>query len=263
MNILAFDTSSKSVAVTFMANNKIVKEYFSNDEKTHSLTLMGLINNIFKETKYSLIDIDYIATTNGPGSFTGLRIGASCGKALAHGLDIPIIPVPTLDAIAYNVFDTLNQDLNCEENFRTFLFAEYGFEEQPLIVPIMDARRNQVYTAYYSVFGNRLERECEYKAIQIADLFCELEEMRKPVIFLGDGAVAFKNEIAGFKMIYKKCSIAKENAILLKAPAVARITSMMLEENRDIAENYDQFPVFYLRPSQAEREYMEKTIVAQ
>lgn len=259
MNILAFDTSSKSVAVAFMVDNKIVKEYFSNDEKTHSLTLMGLINNIFKETNYSLIDIDYIAASNGPGSFTGLRIGAACGKALAHGLDIPIIPVPTLDAIAYNVFDLINKDLNQYMDFEDFIFERYGFEEDVLIVPIMDARRSQVYTAYYSLGNDMLVKECDYKAMQIVDLFCELEEIGRPVIFVGDGAVAFKNEIAGFKASYIKCTAAYEEDLLLKAGAVTRMATMMLEESDEFAENYDEFPVFYLRQSQAEREYLEKS----
>ena len=120
MKILALDTTGLVASVALVDENKTIAEFTTNYKKTHSQTIMPMVENLKNMVDLDLSTIDYIACACGPGSFTGLRIGAATAKGLAHGLDIPVIPVPTLDALAYNMFGT-----------------------NKLVVPIMDARRNQ------------------------------------------------------------------------------------------------------------------------
>ena len=121
MKILALDTTGLVASVALVDENKTIAEFTTNYKKTHSQTIMPMVENLKNMVDLDLSTIDYIACACGPGSFTGLRIGAATAKGLAHGLDIPVIPVPTLDALAYNMFGT-----------------------NKLVVPIMDARSNQV-----------------------------------------------------------------------------------------------------------------------
>ena len=133
MRILAVDTTGKTASAAIWENNTILAEYTINDKMTHSQTIMPMIEQICSRFDFSTID--YIACACGPGSFTGLRIGAATTKGLALGRNLPLVAVPTLDALAYNVFDT-----------------------NAVICPIMDARRQQVYTAFYEWKKNNLCR---------------------------------------------------------------------------------------------------------
>ena len=128
MNILAIDTTGLVASVALVNEDKTIGEFTTNYKKTHSQTIMPMIEILVKMLEVDLDTVDYIACACGPGSFTGLRIGAATAKGLAHGLGKQIIAVPTLDALAYNMMESNN-----------------------LIVPIMDARRNQVYSALYSL----------------------------------------------------------------------------------------------------------------
>ena len=126
MKILALDTTGLVASVALVDEEKTIAEFTTNYKKTHSQTIMPMIEQLKNMVELDLSEIDYVACASGPGSFTGLRIGAATAKGLAHGLDKKIIPVPTLDGLAYNLA-----------------------ESSKLIVPIMDARRNQVYSAIY------------------------------------------------------------------------------------------------------------------
>ena len=123
MKILALDSSGIVASVAIVEDNTLLAEYTVNYKKTHSQTLLPMLDEVAKMTELDLSTIDAIAVAAGPGSFTGLRIGSATAKGLALALKKPLVAVPTVEALAYNLYDT-----------------------NGLICPIMDARRNQVYT---------------------------------------------------------------------------------------------------------------------
>ena len=129
MKILALDSSGLVASVALIQDETLVAEYTMNYKKTHSQTLLPMLDEIKKAVDLDLETLDAIAVAAGPGSFTGLRIGSATAKGLGLALDKPLIPVPTLEALAYNLYDT---------------------PEDTLICPIMDARRKQVYTGIYA-----------------------------------------------------------------------------------------------------------------
>ena len=178
MKILAIDTSGLQAGAAIVDDYIIIGEIMLNartGEKswTHSEILMPGIDQLFKLTGISLQQIDYIAYTNGPGSFTGLRIGAATALGLARGIHKPAIPVPTLDALAYNML---------------------GAGGTGLVVPMMDARRGQVYTAIYALGpGGTLARTGDYMALPVETLLTQLKD--ENILLLGDGAWAYKDAI--------------------------------------------------------------------
>ena len=138
MKILAIDTTGQTASAALLENGVIVAEYSINYKMTHSQTILPMIDEICKKIELDLYTVNYIACSCGPGSFTGLRIGAATAKGLALGGNIDVVAVPTLDALAYNVFDT-----------------------DAVICPIMDARKQQVYTAFYQWRENEFCRLTE------------------------------------------------------------------------------------------------------
>ena len=130
MKILALDSSGLVASVSIVTEESVLAEYTLNFKKTHSQTLLPMLNEIVRRVELDLNQIDAIAISSGPGSFTGLRIGSATAKGLGLALNKPIIPVPTLEGLAYNLFGT-----------------------EKVVCPMMDARRNQVYTALYEVQG--------------------------------------------------------------------------------------------------------------
>lgn len=227
MKILALDTTGLVASVALVDENKTIAEFTTNYKKTHSQTIMPMIEELAKMVDLDLNDLDYIACSSGPGSFTGLRIGAATAKGLAHGLDKKIIPVPTLDGLAYNLSE-------CSK----------------LVVPIMDARRNQVYSAIYSNI-NGLERISDYMACDIKELLDMVIEIDENAVFLGDGVPVFKYKIAEFNTGFK---FASQSANMQRASCVG--TLAMERINEAISPN--DFEILYLRKSQAERELEEK-----
>lgn len=225
MKILALDTSGLVASVALVDENKTIAEFTTNFKKTHSQTIMPMIDQLVKILDLDLNDIDYIACASGPGSFTGLRIGAATAKGLAHGLDKKIIPVPTLDGLAYNL----------------------PFSNK-LVVPIMDARRNQVYTAVYDT-SESIECISEYMACSIEELLSYVSSISDEAVFLGDGVSVFKDKIldAGY-------DIAPVSANMQRASCIGALALMRINES--IESN--NFEILYLRKSQAERELEEK-----
>ena len=126
MKLLVLDSSGLVASVAIMEDDTLIGEYTINHKKTHSQTLLPMLDEVVKMTETNLDEIDAIAIAKGPGSFTGLRIGSATAKGLGLALNKPIVAVPTVDAIAYNLYET-----------------------KGYICPIMDARRNQVYTGTY------------------------------------------------------------------------------------------------------------------
>jgi tRNA threonylcarbamoyladenosine biosynthesis protein TsaB len=230
MNILAIDTSCSVATVALMDETKTLAEFTINNKITHSEHLLSMIHNLFELVKIDIADIDYIACSTGPGSFTGLRIGVATSKGLAHALNKKIVPVPTLDALAYNIFDTSNT-----------------------IVPIMDARRNHVYTASYKWNDNFPHLLTSYKAQDIDLLLSDLKIQTNKVIFCGDGVLIHKDKIldAGY-------TIAPTNLNMQKASSVGSLAFHFLSQHKEVT--YSDFKPFYLKITQAEREYEKKKL---
>ena len=229
MKILAIDTTGIAASAAIVSDGKLLAESFINFKLTHSQTIMPLIDDVVKKTDTDLKDVDYIACSEGPGSFTGLRIGAATAKGLALGLNKKVITVPTLDVLAYNIFGTDN-----------------------IICPIMDARRNQVYSAFYKWADNELIRLSDYMAEGIDLIIEKALEFNKKVIFLGDGVPVHGAKLekqAGFIMAPASLMIQRASSLAIAAEVKA---------NKGEAINGSEFEVMYLRKSQAEREREEK-----
>lgn len=238
MIILSLDTAGLTASVTLMQEYTIMAEYaitiadlrkHAPDRKTHSETLLPMVEHLFKTVGMTIDKVDYIACTCGPGSFTGLRIGAATAKGLAFASGKPLIAVPTLDAMAYTVKDTVARS-TC-------------------VVPMIDARRGQVYAAIYC--DNELKSE--YMANQIEDVLDILKEQPLNgchIIFLGDGAMN-NQEIIKQKM-GRTVSICKH----LRGAGVG-LRAIELAKSGQYCNESD-FSLLYIRKPQAERELEEK-----
>lgn len=233
--ILAIDSSGLVASVAVVCGDELTAEYTVNYKKTHSQTLLPMLEEVKKMINLDLESIDAIAVAAGPGSFTGLRIGSATAKGLGLALDKPLIAVPTVDGLAFNL---------------------YGTEKQ--ICPIMDARRNQVYTGVY-----RFERQGEqYElktvkgqcAISIDELLEFLNKAGEEVIFLGDGVPVFRENIAAESKV--PYSFAPAHMNRQRAASIAALGMVYLKQGKQqtAAEHVPE----YLRMSQAERERLEK-----
>ncbi len=231
MKILAVDTSSSVATVAVTDGTRLLGEYIINHKKTHSQKLMPMIDEIMRTLELSPTDIDIYAASIGPGSFTGLRIGITTIKALAFAAGKPVVGVPTLDALAYN---TQSRGM--------------------LICPIMDARNNQVYTALYEFSGGVSTRLTDYMGIHIAELVQIIKEKNRETVFTGDGIEVhwsfLENELGD------RCIFAPGNLQVSRASSVA-YGAFLKASAGETQDNFDLLP-FYLRQSQAEREFEKK-----
>lgn len=228
MRILAIEASARVAGTAFLEDGRILAEQMVNGPLTHSETLMPMVAQVIEQAGKKPEDIELITLTNGPGSFTGLRIGAATAKGMALGLNIPLLPVETLEALAYNV--------------RTW---------PGLVVPIMDARRRQVYSAVYGQ-GCCLR---EPAAVSPEELLGWLQERTEKCIFLGDGAdlyAAFFQE-----QLKKRYFLAPACHKDLRAGVLAALAE---EKFRSGAEPIPggALTLKYLRKPQAEREREER-----
>lgn len=231
MKILAIEASSLVASVAILTDDTITAEYSMNHKITHSQTLMPMIDEIIKRTDTVIEEFDAIAVSAGPGSFTGLRIGSATAKGLGQALNIPLIHVPTLDAMAYNAF---------------------GYDG--IICPIMDARRSQVYTGIYSFEGQDLKIHLENSAISIDELMEKLNSMNQRVLFIGDGIPVFADfikECAAFEYCFAPANMNRQ-----RAASVASLGAVYYTEGR--TELPQEHLPEYLRVSQAERERAER-----
>ena len=229
MKLLAIETSALVASCAILDEEKVIAEYTLNFKLTHSQTIMPMIDEIIKRTGFSPKELDYIACSRGPGSFTGLRIGAATAKGLAMGYGIPIIPVPTIKALAYNVSNT-----------------------EKLICPIMDARREQVYTGVFRWNKENLTEVFEEEATTIDDIIEKVLSLKEEVIFLGDGVSVHKEKLNK----YENFSFAPINNNHQRAASIGAIGLEMAKEGKAV-HGREFYPV-YLRKPQAERELEEK-----
>ena len=204
-------------------------EYTMNYKKTHSQTLLPMIDQIAAMTELDMDSVDAIAVSGGPGSFTGLRIGSATAKGLGLALKKPLIHVPTLDAMAWN------------------LYGASG-----LICPVMDARRNQVYTGLYR-FEKDFQIVMESCAMDIHDLIQRLNEMGERVVFLGDGMPVCRKFLEEEMTVSWDFAPAQCNR--QRAASVAALGARYLEAGK--VESAKEHRPDYLRKAQAERELEE------
>ncbi|MCH1981966.1 tRNA (adenosine(37)-N6)-threonylcarbamoyltransferase complex dimerization subunit type 1 TsaB [Ruminococcus sp. OA3] len=231
MKILALDSSGLVASVALVEDEVLLAEYTVNYKKTHSQTLLPMLDTIGAMIDLDLSTVDAIAIAAGPGSFTGLRIGSATAKGLGLALGKPIIGVPTVDALAYNLYD-------CEK----------------IICPMMDARRNQVYTGFYTFREHQLKVLREQTAAAVTDVAAWLNEMGREVIFLGDGVPVYRDLIQ--RKMRVPYSFAPAHVNKQRAGAVAALGEIYYAQGKiqDAKEHQPE----YLRMSQAERERAEK-----
>ena len=237
MRILAIDSSGlvATVAVVEEENeiSKTIAEYTINYKKTHSQTLLPMLDEIVKMTDMNLDTIDAIAVAGGPGSFTGLRIGSATAKGLGLALKKPLIHIPTVDGLAYNLCYT-----------------------DRIICPIMDARRNQVYTGIYQMDGDKLQVLEAQMAVEIDELAKKLCTYGKPVIFLGDGVPVHKDRLEKELMTNYDIAFSPAHMNQQRAAAVGMLGIQYYKEGK--TETAMEHKPDYLRVSQAEREREER-----
>lgn len=238
MKLVALDSSGLVAGVALVEDDNLIAEYTVQYKKTHSQTLLPMLQEICRMVELDLGTVDAIAVAAGPGSFTGLRIGSATAKGLAFALGKPIIPVPTVDGLAYQM---------------------YGAAD--LVCPIMDARRNQVYTGIYEFVPDQngqfrydmrvIEEQCAVAFDKIAEA---LNQLDRSVIFLGDGVPVFQERMA--EVLRVPYTIAPVHRARQSAAAVAALGNLYYAQGR-MESGADHTPE-YLRLSQAERERAEK-----
>lgn len=240
--VLALDSSGLVASVALVEGdgfeNTLRAEYTVNYKKTHSQTLLPMLDEIVKMTEFDLESVDAIAVTAGPGSFTGLRIGSATAKGLGLALQKPLVAVPTLDALAYNL---------------------YGVEG--LICPLMDARRNQVYTGIYEFRQGRLQRLMEPAAVDIAEVAEKLCAFQRDVIFLGDGVPVYRHRLtevllAELTQEGRKHCCAPAHLSRQRAGSAGMLALSYIREGK--TETAAEHRPDYFRLSQAERERAAK-----
>lgn len=237
MKILALDSSGLVASVAVMEEETLLAEYTVNYKKTHSQTLLPMLNEAAKMIDLDLQSIDAIAVAGGPGSFTGLRIGSATAKGLGLALNKPIVSVLTVDALAWNLYG-----------------SSY------VICPMMDARRNQVYTGIYRFACETGSREMEFVTIQeqypaaLEEIAAKLNELGEPVMLLGDGIPVYKEQLE--QLLTVPYQFAPAHMSRQRASAVAALGMRYIKEGK--TETAAEHKPDYLRLSQAERERAEK-----
>jgi len=239
MKILGIESASMVASAAIVEDGNLVAEYTVNHKKTHSQTLLPMIDEIVRMTETELSEVDGIAISAGPGSFTGLRIGSATAKGLGLALNKPLLHIPTLDAMAWQLW-------GCDG----------------LVCPIMDARRGQVYGGAYDCISGELPKAViEADALELR-AFLEkamtvIEDETTPwkrLIFLGDGVLVGKTVIV--QTLTCPYSFAPAHVNRQRAAAVAELGERYLE--RGLAEAAEDHSPDYFRVSQAERERKEK-----
>ena len=169
MYILGIDTSTMTGSIAISTESVLIAEFTLNTKTTHAERLLTAIDQIVQAASLTIRDIDGVAVASGPGSFTGLRIGVTTAKSIAHSIQKPIVAVSTLDALA----------------------SHYRYTDV-LLCPILDARKKEVYTAFYRNVNGEIQRLTEYSVITPENL---LKDIQEPVLFLGDGVITYRQQI--------------------------------------------------------------------
>jgi tRNA threonylcarbamoyl adenosine modification protein YeaZ len=230
MIVLSIDSATESASCAILDNEKLLGEVSLNNKKQHSVVLMPLVDSLLKNLQLTIKDIDGFVISKGPGSFTGLRIGMSMVKGLSQGSNKPFASVSSLDALAYNMSYTGG-----------------------IICPILDALRDNVYTALYSFENGILVKNTDYMALHIDELIELLKDHNKPVTFIGDAVNMFGSKL---QESLQEVSFAPKHLNLARASSLGELGLKLLEEGI-YDDLYTSAPI-YLRKPQAEREYDKK-----
>ena len=237
MRILALDSSGLVASVAVVEGGVLeaqtIAEYTVNYKKTHSQTLLPMLDEVARMTELDLNSMDAIAVAAGPGSFTGLRIGSATAKGLGLALDKPLIHIPTLEGLAYNLCGT-----------------------DHIVCPIMDARRGQVYAGIYEFDNDRLIVLEDQMAVGIEELGQRLHSYDRKVVFLGDGVPVFKEALMEQIMAGREIAFAPAHLNRQRAAAVGALAIRYYREGK--METAAEHQPDYLRVSQAERERKER-----
>ena len=231
MKILGLDSSGLVASVAIAEDDNLLGEYTVNYKKTHSQTLLPMLDEVARMIELDLSSIDAIAVAGGPGSFTGLRIGSATAKGLGLALEKPILNVPTVDALAYNLVG--HRDMVC---------------------PLMDARRNQTYTGLYRFDGNDMQvlrGEC---AVGIDEIAADINSRGEAVVFLGDGVPVYENVLA--EKLTVPYSFAPAYMNRQRAAVVGTLAIQYYKSGK--FETAEEHRPDYLRVSQAERERAQR-----
>ncbi|HHU77407.1 MAG: tRNA (adenosine(37)-N6)-threonylcarbamoyltransferase complex dimerization subunit type 1 TsaB [Caldicoprobacterales bacterium] len=231
MKVLAVDSSSVVAGVAILSEDRLLYEAYHHHRKNHSELLMPLVEDALNSSDLKPDDLDLLAVSGGPGSFTGLRIGISTIKGLAQAIEKPVVSVPTLDALAWNIAGV-----------------------NGLVCPLMDARREQVYTSLYRREGSECIRLMPYSAIPVVELTEQLAAYRQPIIFLGDGLWAYQALLQ--EQLKEYAHFAPAHLICQRASAIAWLGRK--EALAGNAVHYKELRPFYLRQSQAEQKRLKQ-----
>ena len=235
MKILALDSSGLVASVAVLEDDNCIAEYTINYKKTHSQTLLPMLDEVGKMIELDLSSIDAIAVAAGPGSFTGLRIGSATAKGLGQALNKPLIGIPTVDGLAMNLYGT-----------------------DKVVCPLMDARRNQTYTGLYEFIRKDNEYELsvmkEQCAVALDEIIDSVNALGREVIFLGDGVPVFKAQLEEKITVpysFAPASCNRQRAVAIGVLAFSYMKMGKMEKAEDHMPDY-------LRLSQAERERKEE-----
>ena len=230
MLLLAFETSAKAASVALFQEDKLLGESYQNTGLTHSQTLMVMAQDLLTQCGHTPQNVQAVAVAEGPGSFTGVRIGVAAAKGFAWGSDIPCYGVSTLEAMALG------------------LGAYQGY-----ICPVMDARRSQVYNALFYVNQGVVSRVSEDRAIALSDLKTELASLQEPIFLVGDGSNLTYATLSGELPLLVQPAEHKthQRAVGVGLAALNKIAAGEVGDGNALTPNY-------LRLSQAERERLEK-----
>ena len=230
MKILAFETSAKAASVALLDGKKLLGEAYQNTGLTHSQTLMVMAEDVLRQCGLTAADVDAVAVAQGPGSFTGVRIGVAAAKGFAWGKQLPCYGISTLEAMAEGL----------------------GIYEG-IVCPVMDARRSQVYNALFQAREGALSRISDDRAISLAELGEELKNHTEPVFLVGDGANLCYNTL---ESKVPNLVLPPEHRLHQRAVGVGLLAAKLAEAG--ISPSGAELTPNYLRLSQAERERLEK-----
>ncbi|NLB42203.1 MAG: tRNA (adenosine(37)-N6)-threonylcarbamoyltransferase complex dimerization subunit type 1 TsaB [Clostridiales bacterium] len=231
MKVLAIDSSSVVAGVAILDGDQLLYEVYHHHKRNHSEILMPLVEEALHSSDLMPGDIDLFAVSGGPGSFTGLRIGVSTVKGLAQAVEKPVVAVPTLDAMAWNFVST-----------------------NAIVCPIMDARRNQVYTSVYRWQRDDCIKLMPYSALPLEELIEHLNSYNEAVTYVGDGISAYRSLLE--EKMGKRAIFAPPYLAYQRASVIAH-----LGQKQALAGNvihYRDLKPFYLRLSQAEQKRKQK-----
>ena len=234
MKTLGLDSSGLVASVAIVENDLLLAEYTTDYKKTHSQTLLPMLDELRNMIELDMNTVDAIAIASGPGSFTGLRIGSATAKGLGLALQKPLVEVPTLEGLAWNLWGT-----------------------DRLVCPLMDARRNQVYTAAYEFVPHGEDFEMRavipQNPMDIGEIAEKLNALGRKVIFLGDGVPVYLSVLRERLKVDYHIAPAGNNR--QRAASIAALGAVYYAQGRmvDAASHQPE----YLRKSQAEREQDE------